>query len=112
MKVPRLNRHLVLEAPERLSDGAGGFVEGWVPLGMLWGEVTPRTGRETAQIGAPVSRVSFRIVVRGAVVGAPDRPMPEHRFRDGTRVFAIEAVTEHDSEGRYLVCFADEEVIA
>lgn len=111
MSVPRLNRALVLEAPERVSDGAGGYVEGWVVLGTLWAEISARSGRETAHGGAPVSRASYRITVRGAPYGAPDRPKPQQRFRDGARVFTIEAVTERDGAGRYLTCFAEEEVV-
>lgn len=111
MSAPRLTHALVLEAPERVSDGAGGYVEGWIALGTLWAEITARTGRETAQTGAPVSRVGYRIVVRGAPFGAPERPQPQQRFRDGDRVFAIEAVAERDPEGRYLTCYADEEVV-
>ena len=48
--------------------------KGWVVLGTLWAEITSRTGRETAHSGAPVSRVGFTIVVRGAPFGAPSRP--------------------------------------
>jgi len=111
MSLPRLNRALVLEAPERVSDGAGGFVEGWVVLGTLWGEITARTGRETASSGAPVSRVGYKIVVRAAPFGTPERPMAEQRLRSGTRLFTIEAVAEHDADGRYLTCFVNEEVV-
>ena len=111
MSVPRLNRRLVLEAPERSSDGSGGFVEGWAALGTVWAEVTARTGRETAQSGAPVSRMSYNIVVRGAPFGAQRRPQPQQRFRDGQRLFLIQAVAERDPEGRYLTCFVDEELV-
>lgn len=111
MSVPHLNRALVLEEPDRVSDGAGGFSEGWTALGTLWAEVTARTGRETALSGAPVSQVSYKIVVRGTPYGAPDRPKPQQRFRDGARIFTIQAVAERDPEGRYLTCFADEEVV-
>lgn len=111
MSVPRLNRQLVLEAPDVLSDGAGGFVTGWVPLGIVWAEVTPRSGGETAQTGAPVSRMSHRIVMRGAPAGSDRRPAAQQRFREGDRIFTIEAVAEHDPEGRYLACFAQEEQV-
>ncbi len=111
MSVPVLSRALVLEEPMRVSDGAGGFSEGWTALGVLWAEVTARTGRETAMGGAPVSTVAYKIVVRGAPFGATDRPLPEQRFRDGARVFTIQAVAERDPEGRYLTCFADEELV-
>lgn len=111
MNVPALNRVLVLEAPERVSDGAGGYVEGWIVLGTLWAEITARTGRETAHVGAPISRVGYKIVVRGAPVGTAARPKPQQRLRDGERVFVIQAVAERDPEGRYLTCFADEEEV-
>ena len=111
MSAPRLNRALMLEAPEVSGDGAGGYVQSWVPLGTLWAEVTPRSGRETAQSGAPVSRMAFRIIVRGAPVGHAQRPAAQQRFREGTRIFTIEAVAEHDTEGRYLACFAQEEQV-
>ena len=110
MKTPHLNHALVLEAPVRISDSAGGFTQGWMAQGTLWAEITARTGREAGQTGAPVSRMSHRIVVRGAPWGNPDRPAPHQRFRDGTRIFNILAVAERDPNARYLVCFAEEEV--
>ncbi len=111
MTVRHLNRQLVLETPDTLSDGAGGYVQGWVPLGVLWAEVLPRTGRETGRNGAPVSRMSYRITVRGAPFGSDQRPAASQRFRDGNRIFTIQAVAEADPEGRYLICFAQEEQI-
>ncbi len=110
METPRLTRALVLEAPERVPDGAGGFVEGWTPLGTLWAEVSARTGREKRDGLAAVSSVALRIVVRGAPVGSLARPEAGQRFREGARIYAIHAVTERDVRGQYLVCFAEEEV--
>ena len=112
MSVPRLNQPLVLEEPVRVSDGAGGFTEGWIALGTLWAEISARSGREVGASGAPVSRVGYKIVVRAAPFGTPERPKPEQRFRNGSRIFAIQAVAERDPEGRYLTCFADEELVA
>ncbi len=111
MNAPRLNRQLVLEAPDVLSDGAGGYVKGWAPLGVLWADVRAGSGRETAQSGAPVSRVAYRVVVRAAPVGHAQRPAAQQRFREGARIFTIEAVAEHDPEGRYLTCFVQEEQV-
>ena len=110
MAEPRLNRALVLEAPQRVPDGAGGFAESWVQLGLLWAEISTRSGREARDVVSSVSSVSLRIVVRGAPVGSGARPVAGQRFREDTRVFAIEAVSEWDPAGRYLVCFAKEEV--
>lgn len=102
---PNLNRKLLLEDPARIADGAGGFAETWSPLGQLWAQVTPRSGRE-AQDG---SVVRYRILTRHAPHDAPSRPKPEQRFRDGERIYRIEAVTEAPELGRYLICYATEE---
>lgn len=109
MTAPRLNRALVLEAPIFASDGAGGFSETWAALGTLWAQVAPRSGRETATGGVAVSRMGYKITVRAAPEGSSARPAPQQRFRIGVRVFNIEAVTEQDTDARYLICFAHEE---
>ena len=112
MKAPRLNRRLTLEAPQRVADGAGGFSESWVALGEMWAEVAPRTGRERSVGGTALSSVAHRITVRAAPVGAPSRPEVNQRFREGSRLFLIEAVVERDPDGRFLTCFAQEETVA
>ena len=112
MKEILLNRALVLEAPQRVPDGAGGYAVTWVALGTLWGEVRPGSGREAAGEEINLAQVSYRITVRGAVVGSPQRPKPEQRLRDETRIFVILAVTEQDSGGQFLTCYAREEVPA
>ena len=49
------------------------------------------------------------VTVRGAPTGSPARPVPQQRFRDGSRVFHIKSVAEQDAQGRYLICLAKEE---
>ena len=112
MGQPVLNRKLVLEAPERVPDGAGGYAVVWTALGEHWAEVRPGAGRESAGEFLTVSAVPYRIIVRAAPVGAASRPKPEQRFREGGRVFLITSVTEHDPRAHYLVCFAREEATA
>ncbi|MDG4649802.1 phage head closure protein [Roseibacterium sp. SDUM158017] len=107
MSAPRLTRRLVLEAPERVPDGAGGYAETWTVRGSVWAEVVPRgAGRE---VDAARSRLNLKITVRSAPQGAPSRPTAAMRFRDGQRLYRIEAVTEADATGRTLACFATEE---
>lgn len=111
MTAPRLNRHLVLEAPSRQPDGRGGYSQIWTALGEVWAEVSARSGRERSEASASLSAVSYRIVVRAAPYGSASRPKPVQRFREGNRLFVIQAVAEFDADGRYLTCFADEEVV-
>ncbi|MEY1555175.1 head-tail adaptor protein [Yoonia sp. R2331] len=110
MKAPVLNRQLTLEDSYRVPDNAGGFTTEWQPLGQLWAQVIAGTGREQAVNALPLSRVPYKVTVRAAPVGAPSRPHAGQRFREGSRIFSINAVTEQDSEGRYLLCQAQEEV--
>jgi head-tail adaptor len=107
----RLLRRLVLESPEREPDGSGGFSTTWVPVGTLWADVTARTMREDLIAGVGRPRVKFRILVRGAPVGAPSRPRPDQRLREGGRVFSIITVAERDADGRYLEILAEEGVL-
>jgi len=111
MNRPRLNRRLLLEAPQKTADGAGGFSINWLTLGEVWAECTARTGRERGLNGAATSTASWRIIVRAAPYDSPSRPKPEQRLRDGSRIFKIRAVIESDSD-YFLTCLADEEVAA
>ncbi|KIC22648.1 head-tail adaptor protein [Leisingera sp. ANG-Vp] len=104
---PKLSRQLLLEDPQRTSDGAGGYTETWVALGTVWADVNPLAGR---MAGDGLSLQKYRITLRAAPEGFASRPRPDQRFRDGSRVFRIDAVTEADPDGRYLTCFAAEEV--
>ena len=110
MTPPRLDCSLMLEAPTRVSDGAGGYVNDWKPLGMLWVALKAGSGRQSGAFATSVSRVPYRITVRAAPHGAPSRPIPGQRFRDGTRIFNITAVAEVDAHAKYLICHAEEEV--
>lgn len=111
MTVPRLCRRLRLQEAKRVSDGAGGFRETWDVLGTLWAEVVPGQGREVGGEDAAGAQVPYRITLRGAAIGAARRPKPGQRLCETGRVFHILAVTERDARGRYLTCFAREEVV-
>jgi head-tail adaptor len=108
MKRPALNRKLILEAPTRSADGSGGYSKAWSPIGMIWGEVLPAGGGREVE----ASELKLKITVRAAPQGAPSRPTAAMRFRDGSRIYRIEAVTESDAAGVFLICFAKEEVVA
>ncbi len=110
MRLPVLNRKLVLEAPDRTSDGAGGYTIVWAPLGEVWADVRPGSGRESEVHSLPRSQVSLTVFLRAAPVGASSRPVAGQRFRDGARIFNITAVTETGASRHYLQCRVQEEV--
>jgi head-tail adaptor len=110
MNAPHLNRALELQEVIRTTDGAGGYTEVWTVLGTLWSEVLPGSGSDVLGEERMLSAVPYRVTVRGAPVGAASRPKAGQRFREGARLFLIQAVTERDPGGRFLTCFAREEV--
>jgi SPP1 family predicted phage head-tail adaptor len=110
-RAPTLSRPLVLEERQSAPDGSGGFVVEWQALGTLWADVRARTGREDFIAGQVVPRLRYRILVRAAPVGAPSRPSPEQRLRDGDRIFNVLTVAEHDPAGRFLEIDAEEGVL-
>ena len=111
MSLPRLNRLMVLEGPQRTPDGAGGHETTWTTLGSLFVDVMKGTGRQSIGQIAPLSRGTFRAIVRAAAQNSPSRPKPGQRLRVGNRLFRIDAVTEYDRGGLYLCCYVVEEAL-
>lgn len=109
MSLPKLRRRLILEAPDRLPDGAGGFTQVWSPLSEVWAEVIPLQGREVTSSGGTLSQSGYRMTLRATPPGHAMRPRPDQRLREGMRIFIILAVTERDAAGRYLTCLCREE---
>ncbi|PIB25166.1 phage tail protein [Amylibacter kogurei] len=109
MDAAQLTRKLVLETPVRIGDGAGGFTQTWQALGALWAHVSAKGVSERAHAGGTLSTLRHEITVRNAPIGDDQRPKPEQRFVEGTRIFIIETVAEADAFGRFLTCVAREE---
>ena len=112
MSAPCLNRALVLEQRDVVADGAGGQRSTWSALGTLWADIKSLSGRESGSLGIAASKVGLKITLRAAPDGSSMRPSPDQRFREGARIYRITAVAEAQPAGRYLVCYASEEVAA
>lgn len=110
MSLPVLNRLMQLETRADLPDGAGGFVPGWAVVGSHWVALTRPSARLEAAQGAERAEVAWRVTLRASPPGAPSRPVPGQRLREGARLFRIETVAEADPAGRYLELLAREEV--
>ena len=109
---PRLSRKLVLEGRPAMPDGSGGRAGAWEVLGTHWAMVQARTGRFEAGEAFPRARVPYKITLRSVPPDTPSRPEPGQRFVEGARVYHIRAVADEATDARYLICFADEEVVA
>jgi head-tail adaptor len=105
-----LTRFMTLETLSNTPDGAGGFQDVWTEVGKLWADISVRTAglRETNL--NDISQAKSKAIVRSAAVGSSARPKAGQRFVEGGRVFLIDAVTEYDRAGLYLICWLHEEV--
>ncbi len=110
-RIPQTTRRMLLEDPQRLSDGAGGYSESWAPLGVVWAALQAQTGRTSGQEGASLSLQRYRVTLRALPMGSQSRPRPGQRLRMGQRLFRIDAVSEADPEARYLICQCIEELV-
>ena len=109
MTSPKLDRPLVLERRNQVSDGAGGFVETWSALGTHWANVRARPGTIASTDGLAQAVNLADITVRTAVIDDPRRPQPNQRFRQGDRVWRILGVVEDTTSPNYLICQTREE---
>ncbi|WP_209425718.1 head-tail adaptor protein [Pararhodobacter sp. SW119] len=105
-----LNRPMLLEQAQFTQDGAGGHATDWHSLGTHWTELSPGPAREVRGDIVPEGQMAFRIFLRSAPHDSPQRPRPGQRFRDGSRIFNIVAVSEADPLGAFLICHARERV--
>ena len=88
MATVKLNRLMALESAVQVPDGAGGFTQTWNELGKLWVELRARGGREASGEETSLSRTDFKIMTYAAPYGAPSRPVPGQRFREGGAGFS------------------------
>lgn len=107
-----LKWQLALEDRQRIPDGSGGYSESWVPLGTVWAHVQARGVSATEVSAGSTTLVRYKITVRGAPEGSPKRIKTGQRFRNGSKVYTVDSVSESDATGLYLVCSARKEVLA
>jgi SPP1 family predicted phage head-tail adaptor len=102
--IGRLRHRLMLEAPQETPDGAGGVVRNWSALAQIWVAIEPHGGADGVVADKRLARLTHRVVMRkrGDV-------SLNHRFRLGTRSFAIRSVRDATEDGRFLECLVEEE---
>ena len=98
-----LRTRLTLEAPTRTGDGGGGASVVWETVAQVWAAVRPLTGDEAVTLDRVAGTSSYEIVIRYR-----DDVTLEMRFRDGARVWDINAAFDPDARRRWLKCLAEE----
>ncbi|MDZ4789674.1 MAG: phage head closure protein [Hyphomicrobiales bacterium] len=98
----QMRRRVIIEAPQRASDGAGGFNETWASVATVWARVHARGGAERMRADRLASIVSHDITIRWRA-----GVLPTMRIRFGQRVVEIIAKVE-DERRRVLICECEE----
>lgn len=95
---------LTREVPVEVADGQGGASLSWSSAGAVWARIEPVSHATSEVAGATRVVLTHRIWIpwqTGVAAG--------QRLRQGTRIFAIQAVRDPDESARYLVCDCEEE---
>lgn len=106
VRIGVMRHRLVLEEAQRTTDGGGGSVVSWQPVGSLWAGIRPVSGSEGVTGEQVSGRITHEIVMRhrGDVV-------PAMRLRQAQRAFEILAIRSIDERGRILLCLCREELL-
>lgn len=94
---------LELEDQVSTSDGQGGETVSWVPVTLLWGLVKPFAIRHGEEGGSESTTITHRVTIRTR--SDVRRGM---RFVWQDRALLINAVSDPDEAGRYLICRCEE----
>lgn len=60
----RLNRRIVIRAPQRTPDTAGGYALSWSTHATLWARVEERRGKEKLETGKDRAEQRYRFTIR------------------------------------------------
>ncbi len=103
MRAGELRSRLVVESPQRISDGAGGAVTNWLEIATVWANVTPTSASEQRSAEQRAEKTTHKITLRYR--NDIDATM---RFSGDGRTFKIEATINEAERDQWLVCFCVE----
>ena len=107
MRAGELRSRLVVESPQRVSDGAGGAVTSWLELATIWANITPTSAREQRSAEQRAEKTTHRITLRyRSDINAT------MRFVGDGRIFDIEAIINEAERDQWLVCYCVEGLTA
>jgi len=107
MRAGELRHRLVIEYPQRVSDGAGGAVISWLELATVWASIHPVSAGEQRSAGQRAEKTTHRITLRYRTdVNAT------MRFVGNGRIFQIETVINEAERDHWLVCSCVEGITA
>ena len=92
-----LNKRITIQAPTKVSDGMGGFVNSYSDAATVWGSVWPVSANDTIQANATVMVVTHRIRIRYRSV-----LKTSWRVSWGGRYFTIVSIIDPNTDHKFL----------
>lgn len=103
VKAGDLRHRIVIERPERTSDGAGGSITEWIAVAEVWAAIWSRSADENFTLDRVAGTATHDVWIRyrGDV-------RPEMRIRFGVRIFDILGAIDIEDRGAWLKCPVEE----
>jgi len=98
-----LNQRCTIEQPVRTPDGAGGAIESWTTLAVVWAKLAPITAADTFGPHALESRAKHKLTLRRLASAAAGM-----RARIGARTFAIHGVLDTGPQAPLMTLAVEE----
>ncbi len=99
----QMRHRLVHETPVETPDGQGGVSRAFLAVDALWGAI------ETRATPGEIADRPGAVLTHTVTVRAPATVQPGDRLRLGARRLLVEAVSDPEGRGRWLVCDCREE---
>lgn len=104
MRAGRLRHRPMLQAQQRVPDGAGGYAEQWVDLRPVWAEITMPSGRVATVANQLQAVVSAEVRARPAADLVAGRRLV-HTRQGVTTTYLIEAaLPDNENSMLRLLC--------
>ncbi len=101
--IGQMRHRVVLEAPLRVPDGAGGIIESWTEVAVLWARFIPRSGGEAFSADGISGTLTHDITLRPH----PDL-VPRNRITLLNKTYHILAVRPPAEPGGRVTCLCEE----
>ncbi|HVT24444.1 MAG TPA: phage head closure protein [Rhizomicrobium sp.] len=98
-----LNQRATIKAQTFVSDGGGGFDDGWSTIATAWVRIEPRSGTQTFGADRNEQQVRHRLTLR-----RNEDIVAGQRVNVGARWFAIESVLDEGPQAQTMTLLCEE----
>ena len=98
MSIGEMNRLIVVQAPGKISDGAGGYVATYVDICTVYAAINPLTAKRKEEAKQSGINATHQIKIRYRI------PLKSTwRIKYGSRYFSISGIINPKEENKFLL---------